>query len=66
MVKKYVKALENRELNSRTGEVWSIYDVPSAWSQEVERQIIKDGYRILEDGTVVPKEDEVFVSGSAE
>lgn len=63
MVKKYVKALENRELNSRTGEVWSINDVPSAWSQQVERQIIKDGYRILDDGTVVKREEKEEVEG---
>lgn len=52
MKKKYVKALENREINSRTGEIWKIDDVPSIWKAQVEDQIAADGYTILIDGTV--------------
>ena len=53
MKKKYVRALENREINSRTGEIWTINDVPNAWKAQVEAQIEADGYVIQEDGTVV-------------
>lgn len=56
MVKKYTKALENRELNSRTGETWKIDDVPTVWRADVEEKIDADGYAIDEDGTVIPKE----------
>lgn len=52
MVKKYVTALENRELNSRTGETWKVGDVPSLWYNKVVAQIEADGYIIKEDGTV--------------
>lgn len=58
MVKKYVTALEGREYNSRTGEVWTIYDVPNTWRARVEKQIKADGYIILEDGTVDKPEPE--------
>lgn len=56
MVKKYVKALEGREINSRTGEIWTIYDVPNTWKAKVEQQIAADGYIILDDGTVAKPE----------
>ena len=52
MVKKYVKALENREINSATGSTWTINDVPTLWRTKVEAQIDADGYFIEEDGTV--------------
>lgn len=52
MKKKYVKALENREINSRTDEIWKIDDVPSIWKAQVIAQIETDGYEILDDGTV--------------
>lgn len=52
MVNKYVRALEGREINTRTGEVWNIADVPSLWEKKVRAQIDKDGYVILDDGTV--------------
>lgn len=52
MVKKYVTSLEGREINSRTGDVWKITDVPVTWRRKVEIQIIKDGYTFLPDGTV--------------
>jgi len=59
MVSKYVKVLEGRELNTRTGEIWKIDDVPSTWRKKVEKQIIADGYVILEDGTVEKESEDV-------
>ena len=53
MVKKYVKALEGREINTRTGEIWTVYDVPATWRAKVEQQITADGYIIQADGTVI-------------
>lgn len=52
MKKKYVKALENREINSRTEEIWTVDDVPNIWKNQVLSQIAADGYIVLEDGTV--------------
>jgi len=52
MKKKYVKALENREINSRTNEIWTVDDVPNIWKNQVLSQIAADGYIVLEDGTV--------------
>lgn len=52
MKKKYVKALENREINSRTDEIWTVDDVPNIWKNQVLNQIAADGYIVLEDGTV--------------
>lgn len=52
MKKKYVKALENREINSRTEEIWTVNDVPNIWKNQVLSQIAADGYIVLEDGTV--------------
>lgn len=54
MVKKYVRALEERQINTRTGEIWTIDDVPNLWRSKVEQQIEADGYIILDDGTVAP------------
>lgn len=54
MVKKYVRALEERQINTRTGEIWTIDDVPNLWRSKVEQQIAADGYIILDDGTVAP------------
>lgn len=53
MVKKYVRVLETREINSMTGEVWSINDVPNTWRSRVRAQIIADGYTFDDDGTVI-------------
>ena len=36
MVKKYARVLENREINSMTGEIWSINDVPNTWKKKTE------------------------------
>lgn len=58
MTKKYCHALEGREINSRTGEIWTINDVPVTWRAKVEQQILADGYTILPDGTVEKIEPE--------
>lgn len=55
MVKKYVRVLEERDINAKTGEVWKIDDVPATWRARVEIRIDTDGYMIDEDGTVIPK-----------
>lgn len=54
MVKKYVRVLEERDINAKTGEIWKIDDVPTTWRARVEAQILADGYIITDDGTVVP------------
>ena len=52
MVAKYVRVLENREVYDKTGNIWTINDVPKTWRSNVEKKIIADGYVIEEDGTV--------------
>ena len=54
MVKKYVRVLESREINTMTGEVWSIYDVPNTWKNKTEQKVIADGYYFDDDGTAYP------------
>ena len=54
MVKKYARVLESREINSMTGEVWAIQDVPNTWRSKTEAKVLSDGYVFLEDGTAVP------------
>ena len=56
MVKKYVRVLENREINSMTGEVWSINDVPNTWRAKTRAKVENDGYYFDEDGTAYPVE----------
>ena len=51
MVKKYKTALENREINSKTGNVWAIQNVPPTWRTATESVVIADGYYFAEDGT---------------
>lgn len=53
MVKKYVKALENHEINSATDEIWVINDVPNLWRTKVVAQVVADGYVFDEDGHAV-------------
>ena len=55
MKKKYVRVLEQRDINAKTGEVWKIDDVPTTWRAAVEAQIYSDGYIVDDDGTVIPK-----------
>lgn len=53
MVKKYVKALEEHEVNAKTDEVWVISDVPTLWRSKVTTQVIADGYVFDEEGRAV-------------
>lgn len=53
MLKKYVKALEEHEINAKTDEVWVIGDVPTLWRSKVTTQVIADGYVFDEDGHAV-------------
>ena len=52
MVNKYAHVLEERQINDRTGEIWTINDVPKTWRKKTQDKIEADGYLILEDGTV--------------
>ena len=56
MVNKYARVLEERDINTKTGEVWKITDVPVTWRARVEARIDSDGYMVDEDGTVIHKE----------
>ena len=58
MVKKYSKALENWEINSMTGEVWVISDVPNLWRTKTIVQVEKDGYTWDEAGHAIPRVEE--------
>lgn len=57
MVKKYTRLLEEREVNSRTGEIWAIQDVPNTWRARTEAAVLADGYVFLEDGTAIKAVD---------
>lgn len=56
MLKIYVTALEEREIYSKTGEVWRIQDVPNLWRNKTRAQVIADGYYFAEDGTAYKNE----------
>ena len=55
MKKKYVRVLEERDINAKTGEIWKVDDVPATWRTGVLAQIEADGYIVDEDGTVIPR-----------
>lgn len=59
MINKYAHVLEERQINDRTGEIWTINDVPKTWRKKTQDKILADGYIILEDGTVekAPEEE---------
>ena len=45
MAKLYLQKINNGEINSATGEVWKLEDVPMLWRAEVEallEQIVLD------------------------
>lgn len=56
MVRKYVRLLEEREINHNTNEVWTINDVPNTWREKTRTKILADGYIFDEDGTARPIE----------
>lgn len=53
MVKKYAKALEEHEINAKTGEVWVIADVPNLWRAKTATQVVADGYVFDTEGHAV-------------
>lgn len=55
MVRKYARLLEERDINSKTGEVWKIDDVPNTWRDATIAKVEEDGYYFEEDGTVNKK-----------
>lgn len=59
MVNKYAHVLEERQINDRTGEIWTIFDVPKTWRKKTQDKVEADGFIILEDGTVekAPEDD---------
>ena len=57
MVNKYARLLESRETNAKTGEVWTINDVPNTWRSKTEANVIADGYYFDADGTAYPNEE---------
>ena len=59
---KYSRLLEERDINDKTGEIWAIQDVGKTWRKKTEKKVIADGYHFLEDGTVMPNEEEVAES----
>ena len=54
MVNKYTRHLEERDINVKTDEVWSINDVPNTWKAKTRTKVINDGYYFDEDGTAWP------------
>lgn len=56
MINKYARLLEQRAINEKTGNVWSINDVPSIWRDQTEQRVISDGYVFDEDGTAIIEE----------
>lgn len=57
MVTKYVKALEGRDINPKTDEVWAIQDVPTKWADKTEAKVLADGYYFDKDGTAYKEEE---------
>lgn len=39
MVKFYLNKIKNKEINSITGEVWKIEDVPTLWKKRVKKEM---------------------------
>ena len=37
MAKLYLQKINNQEINTLTGEVWKLEDVPMLWQAEVEK-----------------------------
>lgn len=57
MISKYVRVLEERDINPKTNSVWSIDDVPNTWKTKVRDKVIMDGYSFNDDGTVIKNEE---------
>lgn len=39
MVKFYLNKIKNKEINSNTGEVWKVEDVPKLWRRKVDEEL---------------------------
>ena len=52
MVRKYVRLLEEREINHNTESIWCLNDVPNTWREKVKQKILEDGYSFNNDGTI--------------
>jgi len=57
MVNKYARHLEERDINVKTNEVWSINDVPNTWKNKTQIKVVNDGYYFDNDGTVYPNRE---------
>ena len=57
MVNKYARVLEEQDINSRTGDIWKIDDVPNLWNKKVRIKVEADGYIFDENGYAVKVED---------
>lgn len=42
MAKLYYNKIKNKEVNSTTGEVWAISDVPALWKKQVQEMLDED------------------------
>ena len=40
MVAFYVRKIKNGDLNKKTGEPWSVEDVPDVWKDKVEHELL--------------------------
>lgn len=58
MVNKYARHLEERDIYIKTGQVWTINDVPNTWRAKTKAKVENDGYYFAEDGTAYPNESE--------
>lgn len=50
MVRKYTRLLEENAINSKTGNIWTINDVPATWRERTRNQVIEDGFAFDENG----------------
>lgn len=53
MVRKYTRILIQRELNTNTGEIWKLSDVPATWRLKTKAAVEAEGYTWDEDGTAI-------------
>jgi hypothetical protein len=58
MVRKYARLLEEQEICYKTGEIWTINDVPNTWRKKTQTKVEEDGYTFDEEGHAVKKEEE--------
>lgn len=53
MLALYVPALENQDINPKTGEIWKLSDVPALWRSKTKKAVEADGYTWDEEGHAV-------------